>query len=131
MRPALTTRQNRPDGKSESAVRNGSRSKLLKNNNNARIQTGPVIASLVETLRNKVTATMNSQSFQTPEDIRQLAYTLVDRHGAKAIGYADLAVGEMEEMGDDSRADAWRALKSVVEDALAGRLDRDGGITLH
>jgi len=74
---------------------------------------------------------MISQSRITPEDIRQLAYTLVDRHGAKALGYADQAVGEMEDMGDDNRADAWRALRSVVEDALAGRLNRDGGITLH
>ena len=74
---------------------------------------------------------MHTQSRITPEDIRCLAFTLVDRHGAKALGYADLAVGEMEDMGDDGRADAWRALKSVVEDALAGRITRDGGITLH
>lgn len=74
---------------------------------------------------------MQTQPHITPEDIRQIAFTLVDRHGAKALGYADQAVGEMEELGDDSRAEAWRALKSVVEDALAGRIARNGGLTLH
>lgn len=74
---------------------------------------------------------MQTQTRITPEDIRQIAFTLVDRHGVKALGYADQAVGEMEELGDSPRADAWRALKSVVEDALAGRIGRDGGITLH
>jgi hypothetical protein len=67
----------------------------------------------------------------TPADMLSLAFLLVDRHGAKALGYADLAVGEMEEAGDAERADAWRALKSVVEDALAGRLERDMEVTLH
>ena len=75
--------------------------------------------------------TMNIASHITPADMLSLAFLLVDRHGAKAIGYADLAVGEMEEAGDDQRADAWRALKSVVEDALAGRLERDSDVTLH
>lgn len=74
---------------------------------------------------------MTSANFITPSDMRSLAFLLVDRHGAKALGYADLAVGEMEDLGDERRADAWKALKSVVEDALAGRLERDGDIVLH
>jgi len=75
--------------------------------------------------------TMNIASRITPADMLSLAFLLVDRHGAKALGYADLAVGEMEEAGDDQRAEAWRALKSVVEDALAGRIERDSEVTLH
>ncbi|MCF8879751.1 hypothetical protein L5876_08000 [Hyphobacterium sp. SN044] len=74
---------------------------------------------------------MHPSSRITPDDMRQIAFTLVDRHGARAIGYADEAVGEMEALGDDGRADAWRALRSVMEDALAGRLDRGGEITVH
>ncbi|WP_421790540.1 hypothetical protein [Hyphobacterium sp.] len=74
---------------------------------------------------------MNIAPHITPSDMLSLAFLLVDRHGAKALGYADLAVGEMEDAGDDVRADAWRALKSVVEDALAGRLERDQDVTVH
>lgn len=74
---------------------------------------------------------MTPRSRITPEDFRSIAFVLVDRHGARALGYADQAVGEMEALGDDARAGAWRALKSVVEDALAGRLQRDGAIRLH
>jgi hypothetical protein len=65
----------------------------------------------------------------TAEDIRQIAWTLVDLHGAGAIGYADEAVND--ENGSPECADAWRALRSVMEDALAGRIDRDGSLTLH
>lgn len=67
----------------------------------------------------------------TAEDIRQIAWTMVDLHGAQAIGYADEAATDMEADGQPEGAEAWRALRSVMEDALAGRLARDGAITLH
>ncbi len=67
----------------------------------------------------------------TAEDIHQIAWTLVDMHGDQALGYADEAVGELDEQGKVEGADAWRALRSVMEDALAGRLERDRGVTLH
>jgi len=67
----------------------------------------------------------------TVEDIRHIAWTLVDLHGANAIGYADEAVSDLDGKGSPESADAWRALKSVMEDALAGRLDRDSTLTVH
>lgn len=67
----------------------------------------------------------------TLEDIRQIAWTMVDLHGAQAIGYADEAVNDLDSQGQPEGADAWRALRSVMEDALAGRLSREGDITLH
>ena len=67
----------------------------------------------------------------TAEDIRHIAWTLVDLHGANAIGYADEAMSDLDQQGLPESADAWRALKSVMEDALAGRLDRDTSLTLH
>lgn len=67
----------------------------------------------------------------TPDDIRNIAFTLVDRHGAQALGYADLAVEEMEEKGEAASAEAWRALRSEIEDALDGRIVRDRQIVLH
>lgn len=57
----------------------------------------------------------------TPDDLQDLATVLVERHGPKAVFFADCAVDEMEALGDGFRADAWRALKSVVEDVIEGR----------
>ncbi|MAK64039.1 hypothetical protein [Maricaulis alexandrii] len=67
----------------------------------------------------------------TVEDIRQIAWTMVDLHGAQAIGYADEAVTDLDSQGQPESADAWRALRAVMEDALAGRLEREGSITVH
>jgi hypothetical protein len=67
----------------------------------------------------------------TPDDIQALARFLVDKHGKTAMRYAELAVDEMEALGDTERADAWRALRSFVHDILEGRLDREGKITVH
>ncbi|WP_019961120.1 hypothetical protein [Woodsholea maritima] len=54
----------------------------------------------------------------TPEDFRQIAWTLVDRHGARALGYAEMAVDELEEKGEWASAEAWRVLHSEIQDAL-------------
>ncbi|WP_382437061.1 hypothetical protein [Glycocaulis abyssi] len=67
----------------------------------------------------------------TPADIRQIAFTLVDRHGARALGYACEAIAEMEDKGEAESAAAWRALKSEIEDALSGRIAPAGPIRLH
>ncbi|MDF1770113.1 hypothetical protein [Maricaulis sp.] len=67
----------------------------------------------------------------TAQDIHQIAWTMVDLHGAQAIGYADEAVSDLDGQGLPESADAWRALRSVMEDALAGRLDREAGVTVH
>lgn len=68
----------------------------------------------------------------TPADIRQIAYVLIDRHGGpKALGYADLAVDELEGKGEAEHADAWRALRWEIRDAVEGRIERDATIALH
>lgn len=67
----------------------------------------------------------------TPDDIRMIAFTLVDRHGAQALGYADQAVWELDEKGERESADAWRALRSEIEDALVGRIERGAGVRVH
>ena len=54
----------------------------------------------------------------TPDDFRQVAWTLVNRHGAKALGYAEMAVDELEEKGEMESAEAWRVLHSEIQDAL-------------
>ncbi|MEQ8404549.1 MAG: hypothetical protein RKE49_05580 [Oceanicaulis sp.] len=71
------------------------------------------------------------QSRITPADIRIIAFTLVDRHGAKALGYADQAVWELDGKGEQESADAWRALRSEIEDALTGRIAREGPLSVH
>lgn len=67
----------------------------------------------------------------TPADIRQIAFTLVDRHGARALGYACEAIAEMEDKGEAESAAAWRALKSEIEDALTGRIHAASPLHLH
>ena len=41
----------------------------------------------------------------TVEDIRQIAWTMVDLHGAQAIGYADEAVTDLDNQGLPESAD--------------------------
>ena len=67
----------------------------------------------------------------TPADIRIIAFTLVDRHGAQALGYADQAVCELDDKGEVESADAWRALRWEIQDALDGRIERETPIQLH
>jgi hypothetical protein len=73
---------------------------------------------------------MEPRSRITPTDLAQIAWMLVDRHGGDARIYAARAVDEMEQQGDEKRAGAWRALESVIEDALTGRLSR-ANVTTH
>ena len=67
----------------------------------------------------------------TPDDLRTMAFTMVDRHGDNAILLAGQAVDEMRALGDTHRTRAWMALLSVIEDALVGRMERDRHISLH
>jgi hypothetical protein len=66
----------------------------------------------------------------TDHEINLLAAYMVETHGRKALSYADTAVCELEEIGEKMRADAWRALRVVVEDMVEGRRTRDGEV-LH
>ncbi|WP_439635592.1 hypothetical protein [Oceanicaulis sp.] len=71
------------------------------------------------------------QSRITPLDIRAIAFTLVDRHGDQALNYADLAVTELEEKGEDESANAWRVLRWEIQDALAGVIGRESPIQMQ
>ncbi len=66
----------------------------------------------------------------TTRDLQRLARRLAGTHGKEALRLADLAVCELEAQGDLARADAWRALKSFVEDVLDGRLT-EARISIH
>lgn len=67
----------------------------------------------------------------TADDLRSLANYLVDRHGPIAVDYADQAVYQLEAQGEVMRADAWKALRSVVEDMVEGRMTGEQVITLQ
>ena len=67
----------------------------------------------------------------TAQDLKCLATYLVENHGTVAVDYADRAVGELEAKGEWGRADAWKALRSVVVDLVDGRLDAEAAIVLH
>lgn len=64
-------------------------------------------------------------------DIRVIAWTLVDLHGAKAVGYADQAAIELEAKGQDISAEAWRVLQWEIEDVLEGRFERECEVMVH
>jgi hypothetical protein len=67
----------------------------------------------------------------TPDDLRMMAFTMVDRHGAEAALLAGQAVEEMRALGDETRTNAWQVLRSVIEDALDGRIERDQKLSMH
>jgi hypothetical protein len=67
----------------------------------------------------------------TPLDIRAIAFTLVDRHGDMALNYADMAVSELEQKGEDESANAWRVLRWEIEDALSGLIERETPIQMQ
>ena len=62
----------------------------------------------------------------TDHELNLLATYMVDTHGTKAVHYADVAVEELEHLGERMRADAWRLLRSVVLDIVEHRRSREG-----
>ena len=67
----------------------------------------------------------------TAQDLHALAVFMVENHGPKALHLADRAVDELDALNETFSADAWRALRSVVEDMLAGRLSTEEKPRLH
>lgn len=66
------------------------------------------------------------QPMMTEHELNLLAAYMVDTHGRKAIQYADTAVSELELIGEELRADAWRSLRGVVLDMVEGRRSMAG-----
>jgi hypothetical protein len=64
-------------------------------------------------------------------DFQDLAYWLIDAHGAEALRWADRAIAELDMAGDEERAELWRMLRSVADDMIAGRMDLSRRPTLH
>ena len=75
---------------------------------------------------------MNPLTVQiTLEDMRQIAGTLMTLHGDGALTVADDVMGELITEGHAECADAWRALRSVMEEVVAGRLSLEEQLTVH
>jgi len=64
------------------------------------------------------------------DSLTRIAWALADAHGLEALGVADRTIRELENEGSPVVADAWRGLRSVLEDVLEGRLGRDAP-TIH
>ncbi|MEL7028079.1 MAG: hypothetical protein AAGL49_02465 [Pseudomonadota bacterium] len=62
---------------------------------------------------------MLRKSRLTEADYCSLADRLIDRHGANAVYWTDLAIDELEAQGERWRADAWRTLRAWVLDRLS------------
>ncbi len=67
----------------------------------------------------------------TPEYMVKLACIYMRQHGPAAVGFADQAIAELEAQDEDRGADAWRALRSIMRDILAGKLEKDAAPTVH
>lgn len=59
------------------------------------------------------------------DSLTRIAWALADAHGEDALRVADRTIRELESEGSPVVADAWRGLRSVLEDVLGGRLGRD------
>ncbi len=64
------------------------------------------------------------------ESLAKIAWALLDAHGDNALNVANRAIEELENEGMPNAADAWRGVKSIVEDASLGRIARRD-ITIH
>ncbi|MGF1453874.1 MAG: hypothetical protein ACFB6R_00710 [Alphaproteobacteria bacterium] len=67
----------------------------------------------------------------TPQDMQCLARFMVEKHGSMALTFADQAVDELESQGEERRAKAWKALRSLVDDIIVGRMDAHAAIVLQ
>ncbi len=65
------------------------------------------------------------------DELKRIAWILVDRHGKLAFELAGEAIAEMRDQGDEKRIHAWLALQSVIDDALCGRIHKQIPLTLH
>lgn len=58
------------------------------------------------------------------DSLAKIAWALFDAHGNQAINIANSAIIELETDGMNHAADAWRGVKSMVEDVSLGRIGR-------
>jgi hypothetical protein len=68
--------------------------------------------------------------FLPVESLAKIAWALADTHGQGALSIADKTICELETEGSPIVAEAWRGLRSVLEDVLTGRLGRHAP-TIH
>lgn len=68
--------------------------------------------------------------FLPPEHLARIAWALVDTHGGASLDVADRTIEGLVADGEDVVAEAWRCVRSMLEDALSGRLGRDAP-TIH
>lgn len=68
--------------------------------------------------------------FLPVDSLAKIAWALADTHGSGALAVADRTIAELEDEDAPVVAQAWRGLRSVLEDVLEGRMGR-GVQTIH
>jgi hypothetical protein len=68
--------------------------------------------------------------FLPVDSLAKIAWALADTHGNGALAVADRTIAELEDEDAPVVAQAWRGLRSVLEDVLEGRMGR-GVQTIH
>jgi hypothetical protein len=66
--------------------------------------------------------------FLPVDSLTKIAWALADVHGPGALAVADRTIEDLEGEGSPLVADAWRGLRSVLEDVLEGRMGRGAQI---
>ena len=69
----------------------------------------------------------------TDDDYLTIAETLIRRHGATALLWADLAIQDLDEKGETYSADHWRALRNVINTLVSdpGATMEDEALVFH
>ncbi len=60
--------------------------------------------------------------------LTKIAWAMFDAHGENAFDIANQTISELENDGFSGAADAWRSVKTLIEDVSLGRIDRTSPI---
>lgn len=67
----------------------------------------------------------------TQDDYLNVAETLIRRHGATALLWADLAIEDLDGKGERESADHWRTLRGVIHDLVGQDVEMTTELVLH
>ncbi len=67
----------------------------------------------------------------TEDDYYRVAETLIRRHGASALLWADLAIDDLATKGEAESAAHWRYLRDVISDLVVGDEEPDWEMAIN
>jgi hypothetical protein len=89
-----------------------------------------IAAYFLKGITSRIESDVMRLDFLPVDSLAKIAWALADTHGTGALAVADRTIADLEGEGAPVVADAWRGLRSVLEDVLQGRMMR-GTQTIH